>query len=66
MAPTIAMTREDLEARRAEVLSRLGVSLEEFAETVQTSTLSGEEWEARDRLEEISFLLNEELAWPRD
>lgn len=66
MAPTIMMTRAGLETRRSEILNRLGVSLEDFAETVQTNTLSGEEWEARDQLEEISFLLNEELAWPRD
>ena len=66
MAPTIAVTKEQLETQRASILNRLGVSIEEFAETVATNTLSGEEWEARDQLEEIYFLLDEAPAWPRD
>ncbi len=66
MAPTIAMTKEALERRRATILARLGLTIEEFADVVQTNTLSGEEWEARDQLEEISFLLDESLPWPRD
>lgn len=66
MAPTIAVTREALEAQRERILTKLGVTIEEFAETVATNTLSGEEWEARDRLEEIYFLLDEAPAWPHD
>lgn len=66
MAPTIALTREDLEAQRARILARLGVTMEEFAVTVRSNTLSGEEWDARDQLEEISFLLDETPAWPLD
>lgn len=66
MAPTIQATRADLERRRVRILERLGMTLEEFAARVETSTLSGEEWEARDRLEEIYFLLDEEPAWSSD
>jgi len=66
LAPTIALTREALEEQRSRILAKLGVSIEEFAETVRTNILSGEEWEARDQLEEISFLLDEAPAWPLD
>jgi DNA-binding transcriptional regulator YiaG len=66
MAPAIAVTRGDLEAQRQRILSKLGVTIEEFAETVATNTLSGEEWEARDRLAEIYFLLDETPAWQHD
>lgn len=63
LAPTIMMTRGDLEDRRAELLARLHMSLAEFSDVVETSTLTGEEWEVRDELEDIAFLLGEKPAW---
>lgn len=63
MAPTIALTKHQLKNHRKAILKRLGVTLEEFTETVRTSTLSGAEWEAKDQLEEISFLLDERPPW---
>lgn len=66
LAPTITMTRKALEERRAAILSKLGMTLDEFAQVVETSTLTGEEWEALDQLEEVYFLLNEQPRWSRD
>lgn len=66
MAPTIELTKAELEDRRREILSRLDMTLAEFADVVRTSTLSGEEWEARDQLEEVCFLLGEDFPWSRD
>lgn len=66
MAPTISLTRHQLNNHRKTILKRLGVSLDEFTETVRTSTLSGAEWEAKDQLEEISFLLGERPPWSVD
>lgn len=63
MAPTIALTRHDLKAQRRHVLRDLGVSIDDFTNTVRTNTLSGAEWEAKDRLEEIYFLLDERAPW---
>ncbi|MCX2750217.1 hypothetical protein OOZ51_20765 [Arthrobacter sp. MI7-26] len=66
MAPTIALTRHQLKNHRKAILKRLGVSLEQFTETVRTSTLSGAEWEAKDQLEETFFLLGERSPWSVD
>ncbi len=66
MAPTITRTRKQLEDRRIEILTKLRMTLDEFAQVVETSTLSGEEWEALDQLEEVDFLLNEQSRWSRD
>lgn len=57
MAPVIDVTREELLARRAEVLRRIELSEEEFEAVHATRSLSSEEWEAKEELEEISFLL---------
>ena len=55
----VTVTREELLRRRAEILTRLGQTLEEFEELMRTGTLSGAEWEAREELEGIAFLLGE-------
>jgi hypothetical protein len=60
MAPVKDITREDLIARREEILERLGTSSEEFADTSSTKALSFEEWAAKDELETIAFLLAED------
>ncbi|WP_455133633.1 hypothetical protein [Microbacterium aurum] len=60
MAPVIDVSRDELLTRRAEVLHRIELSEEEFALARATRSLSSEEWEAREELEEISFLLGAE------
>ena len=60
MAPVIDVTREELLARRAEILRRIELDEGEFELAAATRTLSSEEWEAKEELEEISFLLGDE------
>ncbi|RCL90224.1 hypothetical protein [Microbacterium schleiferi] len=57
MAPVIDVTREDLLARRAAILRRIELDERDFAEARATRSLSSEEWEAKEELEEIEFLL---------
>ncbi|MFZ8756091.1 hypothetical protein ACO03V_01565 [Microbacterium sp. HMH0099] len=57
MAPTIEMSRRTLLERRAAVLRRIGTDEAGFAETRATRSLSSDEWEAKEELEEIGFLL---------
>lgn len=60
MAPrTIEVSREQLVARREQVLARLGMSLEEFRHRVVRGSLTGDEWDAVSELEEIGFLLDD-------
>lgn len=59
MSPVIEVTRDGLVKRREEILSRLGLSEAEFWELKATRTLSSDEWEAKEELEQISFLLGE-------
>jgi hypothetical protein len=60
MAPVIEVTRDSLLERRRAVLSRLGLTEKEFWEMKATRTLSSEEWEAKEELEEIDFLLGDD------
>lgn len=60
MAPVIEVTREELLARRDAILARLGITLEEYLRRAAGSELSGEEWDVRDDLDSIAFLLNEQ------
>lgn len=61
MSPLVVTeTRHALEARREEILRTLGLTLEEFRSLSDTRTLTGEEWEAREELDEIAFLLAED------
>ncbi|GAA1989664.1 hypothetical protein [Microbacterium pumilum] len=53
----IDVTREELLARRADILHRIELSEEEFDAVRATRSLSSEEWEAKEELEEIAFLL---------
>jgi hypothetical protein len=59
MAPVIDITRDALISRRDAIYAALGVTPEEFSDAVRTRTLSGEEWEAKEELEAIGFLLGE-------
>lgn len=60
MAPVIDFTHEDLVARREEILRRIGLDAGEFERVRATRTLSSEEWEAKEELEEIEFLLGDD------
>lgn len=53
------VTREELQARRAEILNRHGASLEEFVERAKQYALTGDEWADWDELQSIAFLLRD-------
>jgi hypothetical protein len=59
MAPVINVTRGTLLRRRRAIYSSLGMSPEEFEATAETRTLSGDEWDAKEELESIAYLLGE-------
>ena len=60
VAPVIDVTAEALVERRRVILDGLGMDLAEFAELSASRTLSGEEWEAKEELDGIAFLLGDE------
>jgi hypothetical protein len=59
MAPVIEVTREALLERRRAILDDLGLTLEEYLARARASALSGREWDVRDDLDYIAFLLDE-------
>jgi hypothetical protein len=59
MAPVVSVTREELEGRRAALLAELGTSLEDFERLAATRTLTGREFDVKEELDEIAFLLGE-------
>jgi hypothetical protein len=52
------MTLEELEARRAEILSGLGMTYEDLAARAETRSLIGDEWTVWEEIKEIDFLRN--------
>ena len=60
MAPVITETREGLRARREAIYADLKRTPEEFRRHIETATLTGDECDARDELDEISFLLGDD------
>lgn len=58
-APVRTVTRSELEHRREEILADLGLTLEQFHEVAETRRLTSEEWDGREELDEIAFLLGE-------
>ena len=60
MAPVKDVTRESLIERRRVILAALGMDESSFADLAETRTLTGDEWEAKEELDGISFLLGEE------
>lgn len=59
MSPVITVSRDDLERRRCELLVELGCTLDEFERLAATRTLIGREYDVREELDEIAFLLGE-------
>jgi hypothetical protein len=59
MVRVVQADRQQLEARRAEILARYDVTLDEFAERAAAYALVGDEWDAWDELRGIAFLLND-------
>jgi hypothetical protein len=53
------VTREELEDRRRVLLAELGISLDEFERLAATRTLTGREFDVKEELDEIAFLLGE-------
>lgn len=60
MAPVKSVTRAELIEQRNRILGRLNVDLAEYQRRAAASELSGTEWEARDDLDSIAFLLGED------
>jgi len=58
----VTVKRSDLERRKASILATLGLTLEEFRELAGTRTLTGDEWDAKEELDEIDFLLGSDAA----
>jgi hypothetical protein len=59
MSPVVTETRDSLIERRDAILAALGMTADEFDRLTETRTLTGDEWEAREELDEIAFLLGE-------
>jgi hypothetical protein len=59
MVRVVQADRLQLKARRAEVLARYDVTLDEFAERAAAYALVGDEWDAWDELRGIAFLLDD-------
>jgi hypothetical protein len=57
MSPVVTVTRSELEDRRRALLDELGLSLEEFEALADTRTLTGHEFDVKEELDEIAFLL---------
>ena len=59
MSPVVTVTRSELEDRRRALLDEVGLSLEEFEALADTRTLTGHEFDVKEELDEIAFLLGE-------
>jgi hypothetical protein len=55
----IRLDRADLERRRAELLSRSGLSEGDLEAGAENYTLTSDEWDIIEELREIGFLLND-------
>jgi hypothetical protein len=61
MAPVIVETRDKLVERREQILRALGTSLDEFRKRAAVETLTGDELDMLDELDEIAFLLGDKI-----
>ena len=59
MSLSVIETRDSLVERRNAILAALEMTAGEFDRLTETRTLTGEEWDAREELDEIAFLLGE-------
>lgn len=59
MSPVVTVTRSELEGRRRALLHELGLSLKDFEALAETRTLTGHEFDVKEELDEIAFLLGE-------
>lgn len=60
MSPLVVTpSREALLRRRRAILQRLGMTAEQLDGIDESHTLTADEYEAREELDEISFLLGE-------
>ena len=59
MSPVVTVTRSELEDRRRALLDELGLSAEDFEALAETRTLTGHEFDVKEELDEIAFLLGE-------
>lgn len=62
MTKIATLSDDELRARRTAILSRLGMSFDEFRDRAKHYALVGEEHEAWEQLESIAFLLGETRA----
>lgn len=53
------VTREELVARRSEIIQELGLTEPEFDAKVETGGLVGREWSAWSEIEDIDYLLQQ-------
>lgn len=60
MSRVIPVSGAELEGRRAEILRKFGVSLDELTARAESGALLGDEWEAWQELCDIAFLLGDE------
>jgi hypothetical protein len=56
----VEVSRHTLLERRARILERVGTDLQEFTERARSFSLVGDEWDAWDQLQNISFLLGDD------
>jgi hypothetical protein len=59
MSPVVTFSHEELRAQRRMVLAELRMSEGDFAIARSTRTLTGPEWQAKENLDTIDFLLGE-------
>lgn len=59
MSIVVSPSRDRLVERRESILSRLNVTSEEFEAAKSARSLTGDEWEAKENLEAIEFLLGD-------
>jgi hypothetical protein len=58
MTRTEELSLEQLDARRKEILDRIGISYDDLAALAAARSLAGDEWEAWEEIREIDFLRN--------
>jgi hypothetical protein len=62
MTKSAVLSDDELRARRAAILDKLGMSIEDLRERASSYALAGEEHEAWEQIESIAFLLGETRA----